>query len=370
MPKRIVILAGAPEASVLSFSSAKLLDEFLPTFQYAIDGRVETAPDLESQSSACPAWRSISLDDGDGELRDRQSEEVADWDADKTMDFLSAANRTNEADFLDHSFAMSEDLTVALETSFSTASFGSMNDSLHSDASAAESSFADLSAFDLANDAELVYLVNHKPLTSLWDLPNSSQLSRLYPQTMTPNILAGIISVSTPRSVTVRAKQPGQKDRNMDIVELLVGDDTAAGFGMTFWLLPAPAATVKETQQRHADDSILLRAQLARMRRGDVVLFTNIALSTYNGKVYGQSLRRRGGAVSTGVRVIPIDLEERGNPGQGVQKLKKVREWTMNFVGIETEKGRGKRKAVNAENGLSKRYKIRSERDELPADTQ
>lgn len=381
MARRTLILAGAPEASVVSLTSQKLLEDFLPTFRKAIDGTLPTSQESISRDASYSAWRSIPLYKvAEESSKGTYCKNGPDTNVEKAPGFLAAVNRPDEAEFLEHSFSLAEDISTALDgspqgedtTIANATSFISETNTSFSTSDGTNLSFsADLTGHDSATNQELIYLLNRVSLANLRDLPNASQLSRLYPQTVTPNLLAGIISISPPRGVTVRARRPGQQERQMEIVELLLGDDTAAGFAVTFWLPPEDDLKAEtQAQQRERNDGKAIRMQLARLRRGDVVLLTNVALSTFKGKVYGQSLRRRGGAISTGVRVIPMVLEEEGIGGEGLEKLKRVRDWTMNFIGIETEKGRGKRKATNDRTGLNKKAKMGFVLEALPADTQ
>lgn len=102
-----------------------------------------------------------------------------------------------------------------------------------------------------------------------------------------------------------------------------MGDDTATGFAVTFWV---PADKVAESD-------------VVKLRRQDVVLLENVALHVFRGKVYGQSLRRGltklhllwrgegGGSYST------RSLRSGENPQ--IEKTRVVREWVLRFVGLD-----------------------------------
>lgn len=107
-------------------------------------------------------------------------------------------------------------------------------------------------------------------LSDLDDVPPAKRIVALQPQTVTLNLLVGVISVAQPRTVTTCWGQA------LSLVEVLVGDDTAAGFAVTFWLSSDSAA----------------ESSLVGLRRQDVVLMENVALHVFRGKVYGQSLRK------------------------------------------------------------------------------
>ncbi|KAG7286177.1 hypothetical protein NEMBOFW57_008482 [Staphylotrichum longicolle] len=87
---------------------------------------------------------------------------------------------------------------------------------------------------------------------------------------MTFNLIVGIISISQPRAVKTRW------GATKYLVEVLVGDETKAGFAITYWL---PYNSVDESP-------------LAGLRPQDVVLVQNVALNVFNNKVYGSSLRK------------------------------------------------------------------------------
>lgn len=121
-----------------------------------------------------------------------------------------------------------------------------------------------------------------------------------------------------PRPVTTRWGQ------TLSLIEVVVGDDTAAGFAVTFWLA---------ADQLHA-------AAVARLRRKDVVLMENVALHVFRGNVYGQSLRRGltrfsllwrsdgSGHYST----RRLDRDAAAEHPQA-QKARRVKDWVLRFVG-------------------------------------
>lgn len=143
----------------------------------------------------------------------------------------------------------------------------------------------------------------------------------------------------------------------MDIQDLLVGDETRAGFSVSFWLPPADSQQSRITKNESDD----LRNSLQSLRPGDVVLVRNVALSVWRGAVYGQSLGRRWARNSTSVHGIEDDAGamERALPFGGMGKLARVRDWRDDFVGRRPVRQRGnKGKGVTAGDG------------DLPPDTQ
>jgi len=74
----------------------------------------------------------------------------------------------------------------------------------------------------------------------------------------------------------------------MEILDLLLGDETRAGFSVSFWLPPADSQNSRAGQAENED----LRNTLQSARAGDVVLLRSVALNIWRKAVYGQSLGR------------------------------------------------------------------------------
>ncbi|KAM0660633.1 hypothetical protein ACHAPH_003570 [Verticillium nonalfalfae] len=103
-------------------------------------------------------------------------------------------------------------------------------------------------------------------LSDLEDVPPAHSLLALHPQTVTLNLIAGVIAPSAPRPVRTRY------GATLHVLELLLGDDTRAGFAVTFWLSAADLAA--------AVPSLVLR-----LRRRDVVMLRDVALHVFRGRV-------------------------------------------------------------------------------------
>ncbi|PHH61363.1 hypothetical protein CDD81_441 [Ophiocordyceps australis] len=155
------------------------------------------------------------------------------------------------------------------------------------------------------------------PLCSLAQVPPPGHIVGLQPQTMTLNLVVGVLSMSQPRIVTTRWRQ------TLRLVEMLVGDDSASGFAVTFWL-PRDAAGAVDA-----------------LRRQDVVLLENVALHVFGNKVYGQSLARNMTRVGLlwrsgggGARYQSRTLDSRHAPKHALLlKTRRVRDWLLDFVG-------------------------------------
>ena len=170
----------------------------------------------------------------------------------------------------------------------------------------------------IQQEADLSNIKLAGPITDLKRIPNASHITRIQPQTITVNLLVGIISISAARTVRLR-----RRNAEMDIIELTVGDETRAGFSITFWLVPV------ESQRKPVDD---LREKLQRLRIGDVVLLQDVALSCFRDCVYGQSLSKRLARNSTSINVLREDDNEVQSTSVA-SKFLRVREWTSNCVG-------------------------------------
>ena len=187
-------------------------------------------------------------------------------------------------------------------------------------------------------------------LHNLKEIPSATYLSSINPQTMTVNLIVGLISVPSPRDIHTK------RGVAVQLIELIVGDESKTGFGINFWL-PADTRNQHGQQQNQNPNQKSLEEILRQLRPQDVVLMRNVALSSFRGRVYGQSLRKDvtkvhllwrrradrldvGGCYGTG----ELESGERGN--QMLEKTRKVKEWAQKFVGggtKERESGNGER---------------------------
>lgn len=190
-----------------------------------------------------------------------------------------------------------------------------------------------------------------KNLTNLNDIPGASYLDSIHPQTKTVNLIVGIISIAPSRIVTTGAKYG--RPRQMELVELLVGDETKTGFSITMWLPREMHVNWKDGAQEKPEGSrSILRRALKAVQPRDVVLIQNVALSSFRAKVHGQSLRGDVTKIDTLFRKKVGDEEQAGcytvqnlrmatGKDQQVLKVKRVRDWMVNFVGEAPEAGNG-----------------------------
>ncbi|WEW60745.1 hypothetical protein PRK78_006232 [Emydomyces testavorans] len=168
-------------------------------------------------------------------------------------------------------------------------------------------------------------------LIDIEDIPRAGYLQSIAPQTVTVNLIVAVISIRPRRRVRTRW------GREMDIVELLVGDETKSGFRVSCWVPPS-----KEGSIGVAPNSLEESLKVLRLR--DVILLRSVALSSFRGQVYGQSLRQNMTRLDIlnreAVSSADVDVAAAfGGPGEDVNrshpqaiKVLRVRRWIQNFV--------------------------------------
>lgn len=167
-------------------------------------------------------------------------------------------------------------------------------------------------------------------LSNLQEVPTAKYLESIIPQTMTVNLVVGIIAIQPSRPVMTRWK------KELEIIELVVGDETRAGFSVNFWLSPPkPDAKASEIDR--------LNRSLATLRPRDIILLRTVGLSSFRDQVYGQSLR--GGMTQIDLLHRPVNMTDAGGfykyktiPQSNddlPQKVRRVREWILRFVGTD-----------------------------------
>ena len=350
MSPAILLFVGAPEARSLDWDKPELLDNFSDPFTRFMGlGDSQDFTSLASTSSH-PAWRSIPLErqhlptglsqnhayqgeyrgasfftTGDIEsfIEERSQPQVGGSQVSSAESVVQVLSQFYEQSYAVHEEIPSSQLAPASNAGTSLQSDGSF--------SVTGSSFD--SPWNSFSGTKEIPSAGF--LTSLKDIPNAAYLNSIQPQTMTVNLIVGIISLPSPREIKTRR---GDK---VELIEVLVGDETKSGFGINFWLPSSQSADGE------------LRSVLNGLRPQDVVLVKNVALSSFRNKVYGQSLRKNmtkafllyrskidkpdvGGCYSA------ADLVSTDTPRQQVEKTRRVREWVVKFVGEGPERGKGK----------------------------
>ncbi|EEY21922.1 conserved hypothetical protein [Verticillium alfalfae VaMs.102] len=341
MPRKTLILAGAPLSSALTWDPSGLLNDFSPPFTAFLSD--DNLPDIPPSSN--PSWRALPLtrrrlETGLSQVHAYLNAPAFQPDANFfTTSLTSSASSSDSHDlttqFYDHSLAhhtalpsspvpgpvpgSAEETTSFLTTSTSFASNPP-----------GEPPLRVAPAQQQQQHHHHHHHQQEQPLhlSDLEDVPPAHSLLALHPQTVTLNLIAGVIAPSAPRPVRTRY------GATLHVLELLLGDDTRAGFAVTFWLSAADLAA--------AVPSLVLR-----LRRRDVVMLRDVALHVFRGRVYGQSLRRgrtkvsllhRGGARGEGAGCYSgADLRRGGHPQ--VDKTRRVRDWVLRFVGGDDEEG-------------------------------
>ena len=375
----VILLSGSPLSESLDWSERSLENSLLPAF---VDG-----PDANSapeSTDITPAWRSLSLVAAHlptgltqasiekSQFGSSHGHAAASVSTGREAGFLIAtdgaqwsqgsANTESTApqsqvlsQYYEQSFAAHEDLQSSQIVE--AESVDEMSFLTTSGASSFESEISDFHSQKHLVDARL----HSGHISELNEIPNAAHLNSIIPQTMTINIVVGIISISQPRKITTR-----KGARIIELIEMLVGDDTRAGFGINIWMPPAQAQYSKTSRVGKINT---LRDEILRLRPRDVILARRVALSSFRSNVYGQSLRQGLTTLDLLYRNV-IDAEDaRGAfkareidanvQGSGqLAKVKKVKDWVAQFVGSGSATEASRRK---------KRTKIHIEKANLPS---
>jgi hypothetical protein len=354
MAPGVLIFTGAPLSAALNWEESGLLDTFCePIARFAgldrnNDGSGSFVPATAETTASfdSPFWRSIPLErqhlaTGLSQLHGYGKEyEGAAFFAASDIDsfveelfqqpFCGQASSLESVEqvlsqFYEQSYVIHEDIpsshiaaTAETSTSFYTnesSSYGTSVDSVR---------------------GKEVPVAGH--LTNLKDIPNARYLNSIYPQTMTVNLIIGIISIPPSRAIKTR------RGADVELIEVLVGDETKSGFGVNIWL---------SSSARSAEGD--LRGVLDGLRPQDVVLIRNLALSSFRGKVYGQSLRNKMTKVHLLYRSRIDKTDVSGcyntadlageNSHPQVEKTRRVREWVVRFIGTGPGARKGKHRA-------------------------
>jgi hypothetical protein len=355
-PARLLLFTGAPRSSALDWGLPGLLDSVSEPFSRfcSRDPRQDKAQMAPGFAAALlrPSWRSIPLERR--HLTTGHSQDHNGWQ--KASPCASFFTPSAVGWFIDELSPPPRDLsqTGNSETAeqvlsqFYEESYARHNDILSSQLKTVSDTGLSLHSSDTSCDAarSFTYLAQspsnakHIPLSGilsdLKDIPNASYLNSIHPQTMTVNLIIGVISVQPPRVVKTR------HGTDIQLIEVLAGDETKSGFGISFW--------VPMSQSVQGG----LERALRGLRSQDVVLLQNVALGSFRGKVYGQSLRRdmtklhllyrtRIDRSDTGGCYNAADLELAKNLdsqiGKQIKKTARVRDWCLKFVGPEGGSG-------------------------------
>ncbi|KAL9629373.1 MAG: hypothetical protein Q9164_006909 [Protoblastenia rupestris] len=341
--RNIIFLTGAPRPSAVSWEENALSEALLPCFTNGQHGSVRPTPEM-----LVPSWRSLPLekahwptgltqaDRQDCTVPGKNTETDASFVTTTDLSMLSTENDHRKSQLRASSSDAEDALSGYYEHSFAVHDVPSSQ--ILGPASAASSLLGN--SFESARESDSIPPTTvaqsrlcSAHLSHLMDIPNAIYLRSIMPQTMTVDLVLGIISISQPRTLVTR-----KGSRTVELVEMLVGDGTRAGFGITVWLPSHPAK--KSNVDRSAEDD--LRSRTLRLRPQDIILAKNVALSSFRGKVHGQSLRRGMTTLDLLYRNMVDRDDERGAyrsreldqaSSPNLCKTKQVKDWVMQFVG-------------------------------------
>lgn len=332
--RRTKFLTGAPEHGSLEWNDNGLLDDFLPAvrrfleFTDRCESRVASNVEPTSPPSH-PKWRLIDID-----ISTKVEDYVVVESSQSNMQSEQHSTDWKSTDFLNHSFAIFEGVETSnvYDASFEDSTLGSTS-FLTGDITSNSNVITDTAEFSSCVDDNLVRLPSY--ITNLQAVPKASYIQSIQPQTMTINIIVGIISLAPLRTVMLR-----RSIRTMEILELFVGDETDAAFSITFWLQPGD------------EYSNSLHQILTSLKPRAIITVQNVALKVFRGKVYGQSLNRHITHNETTVEVLGQDGQVRWKSldadGEQLEKAKRVEKWVIEFLcacdpPTEETLGKGKR---------------------------
>lgn len=330
MPTKIILLMGAPTFKSLQWDEDNLLNAPVSPF-HGSDSHLQEAWPFSDDHPV--KWRLLQEVPALEQAHDTKLEPNC-----NTM-FFTTEGLTDTAgkdlvlsQFYDHSFAVHETSEISLPMSFS------QNSSLQESGLWVDSTMtSSASGFSSKQDSsgQPSFIPIQGQVGDLQDIPSASYLRSIVPQTMTVNLIVGIITIHPPRRVIT-----WQWKREVDIVEMVVGDETRSGFGVTFWVPPESG----HTDNNNSNNDGLGRS-LAGLRPRDIVLLRMVGLSSFRERVYGQSLRKgvtqidllhrqRLDATDAGGIYGLRRLLDTGRDGEDlvVVKARRVREWIQRFV--------------------------------------
>ena len=353
-PTRTLLLTGAPTLSSLQWTEDELCADLQPC--YSPVGSSLQSVRLISNDTA-PSWRSLPfiqphLPTGFTPTTQEERQLAFDKNVTSEASFLTATDLADAStdcngnqsqvsgdsfqdqeemisQYYEHSFAVHDEIPSSqvinagsmIERTFS------MNPDEYSSNSTAHSI--------VYSQEQLVRSrLDSGYLSDLKDVPNASHLRSIIPQTMTVNLVVGLISLCQPR--TIRTRKHG---REVELVEVLVGDETRSGFNINVWL------PVLQESNHAASEKTNLRSSTSQLRTQDIILVRNLALNAFRGKVYGQSLRRDLTTIDLLYRNVLDDQDRAGafrakdlEEDESVRdaklaKIQRVKDWVLQFVG-------------------------------------
>lgn len=349
--QKIVLLTGAPLSSSLDWSEVSISLSLHQGHGLA-EPKVEEA--RSASETVAARWRRLPIDAEHlptgltqtvrqqwyDPRRSGQTESSFVTATDFSEPFSVSPSQDREevlSQYYEHSFAIHENSTQIL----GRASF----ESALTEEDEEPSSLPEIDPLTDAHAQLATSRLASGPIINLKDLPNARYLRSINPQTMTVNLVVGVISISQPRTITTRKTQ-----QKVDLVELLVGDETRSGFSINIWL-PVASHDGSNALKHRGEVNGSLGVQMSRLRPQDIILMRNVALSSFRDKVDGQSLRRGMTSIDLIYRNMldSHDIKgtfsarqiERASPENArMDKVKRVKEWVVDFVGMKVKHSR------------------------------
>lgn len=196
--------------------------------------------------------------------------------------------------------------------------------------------------------AAFPHLPANLKIVKLKTVPTARQLTALQPQTVSISTIAAIIAIEPPRLITTRYGNP------MMISNIIIGDETRTGFGITVWLPPDETNDVDEKGRRRkppTEAAKRLKANVLSLRPQDVVVVTNLALTSFKDNVYGSSMGRDRTSLHILYRLRKLErADDRFRPNleeicnqkdprfHHAVETRKVAAWARDFVAWDWEK--------------------------------
>ncbi|EKG13220.1 hypothetical protein MPH_09500 [Macrophomina phaseolina MS6] len=373
--RRIKLLTGAPDAAKLSWDESALLDDWTPVVRRFLKRKFDADEEERGEENdeggamaTASRWRSIPasshahLHTGyTQESPVRQDFAGAEYSlavssqASTTYggsgddDDAEGANTTeqrqgddgdeDDTHFLEHSIAVHDDTRSSQLAAAADDSATSLLVSFHSITTTSSQSPSRPDDSYAADERARPPCPLPRTLTSLRALPTAAHLHRIAPQTIVVSLLVGVIALLPARPIRTR------HGAVRDLVEVLVGDDSATGFKISFWFAHEEEGGGASAARRGTAGDDPLREALRNVRVRDVVLVENVALDTFREKVFGYALRRSMQRNQTRVQLVARDGLDRVDVGAaGAERVAAMKEWVWGLVntpGLGRRDGRG-----------------------------
>ncbi|GME22648.1 hypothetical protein GTA08_BOTSDO13567 [Neofusicoccum parvum] len=325
--KRIKLLAGAPDPARLSWDEdALLINDWTPAARRFLDRKFAEEP-AGAPATAASHWRSIStsphalLHTGFTQESPVRADffyaptfastehSSAHSSQPSVASPLPAAEEDEEEEdsqdqFLEHS--------IAVHDSTHSSQLAPPDDTTTLTLASTPSPSSSSSSSRLSTPDQLPPAHLPRTITSLRAIPPAAHLARIAPQTVVVSLVAGVMQLPPARAVRTR------RGARRELVELVVGDETASGLRVSFWFADGEEG--------------VLRAALRALRLRDVVLVENVALDAFRGRVFGYALRRSLQKNQTRVEVLARGGVDRFAGLAGVEKVEGVKDWVFGLV--------------------------------------